>query len=87
MDRNKYFQSIHAEVVTYLSLQDPLGNTPLHLAIQNENDSMALHLLEHGADPNIFNINGQTALMNAAKRGNVTILEKLLSRGSNFTNI
>jgi ankyrin repeat protein len=48
---------------------------------------MALHLLEHGADPNIFNINGQTALMNAAKRGNVTILEKLLSRGDNFTKI
>jgi len=43
---------------------------------------MALLLIEYGADPNISNFIGHTALMNAADRGNVTLLEALLRKGA-----
>lgn len=39
------------------------GNTPLHLAIQEQNSNIATMLLEKGADPNIQNARGMNPLM------------------------
>ncbi|CAB0032200.1 unnamed protein product, partial [Trichogramma brassicae] len=42
--------------------RDKLGNTPLHLALRNDNTSTAESLLRRGADPNLADADGTTAL-------------------------
>uniref|UniRef100_A0ABD2XF55 Uncharacterized protein n=1 Tax=Trichogramma kaykai TaxID=54128 RepID=A0ABD2XF55_9HYME len=46
-----------------IDVQDELGNTPLHLAVQQGNKKKVLgSLLENGANPNLVNAEGLTAL-------------------------
>lgn len=53
-----------------LNTRDVLfGNTPLHEAVRGGNDEIASLLLENGADPELKNNDGDTALHLYAKRG------------------
>lgn len=47
--------------------------------MQCQEESCVTILLEHGADPNCMDYNGNTALHYAAAGQNVSIVEKLLS--------
>jgi len=51
-----------------LNLQDFEGNTALHLAVQENRDDISLALLEAGAEPEIKNKAGETALHGASPR-------------------
>lgn len=42
-----------------LNIKDSNGDTPLHIAARLQNDQLCNKFLEHGADPNIKNNNGQ----------------------------
>jgi ankyrin repeat protein len=57
------------------NIQNNLENTPLHLAIENNDYNMVLVLLEHGADPNIQNLYGNNAKELAEEGGNHEIIE------------
>uniref|UniRef100_A0ABD2W6L0 Uncharacterized protein n=1 Tax=Trichogramma kaykai TaxID=54128 RepID=A0ABD2W6L0_9HYME len=48
--------------------RDELGNTPLHLALEQENEEWIESLLRSGADPNLANAEGSTALRIICKR-------------------
>uniref|UniRef100_A0ABD2X6G6 Uncharacterized protein n=1 Tax=Trichogramma kaykai TaxID=54128 RepID=A0ABD2X6G6_9HYME len=75
------------EVVTkFLELgQDPnllvrkTGDSPLHLAVKNEHEMVALMLLKHGADPNLVNGSSHTPLHVI---GNDDLLKLVLKIGS-----
>uniref|UniRef100_A0ABD2XEW1 Uncharacterized protein n=1 Tax=Trichogramma kaykai TaxID=54128 RepID=A0ABD2XEW1_9HYME len=48
-----------------INAQDQLGNTPLHLSLDNRHASVAYSLLENDADPNLANKKGMTPLHSA----------------------
>lgn len=52
-----------------LNKQDINGNTPLHYAVAAQNASGVAWLLDHGADPEIRNKRGYTALALAVDPG------------------
>ncbi len=55
-----------AEVgVEAINAQNNLGDTPLHVAAARGDLEFALRLLQHGADPNVQNKRGETALHHA----------------------
>jgi ankyrin repeat protein len=64
---------------------DEMGDTPLNCAVIQENTEIAEFLLAHGADPNIPNRNGQTALEQASSRGKeagLALAKLLLAHGA-----
>src|ERR1051326_3594771 len=64
--------------------QSPDRNvTPLWEATMNGDTKAVNALLKNGADPNSALPGGETALMTAARTGNVQIIETLVARGAN----
>jgi len=66
-----------------LSEIDELGNTSLHLAVEEANENLVKFLVDQGSEINAQNIYGQTALFAAAARGFDRIVRFLLMNGSN----
>lgn len=56
------------------------GQTALHLAVRHGRVVMVRLLLSHGADANIQDSQGTTALMFAAERGHTHVARLLLER-------
>lgn len=54
------------------------GKTPLHLAVDNDDEQMIVMLLEAGADVSVATQNGITPLHVAAKKGNKKIIQRLI---------
>lgn len=77
---------------TDLNQADRSGNTPLMLAIESAAQSavdaadMVQLLLELGADPQLANTQGKTALMVAAEKGSRATLEHLLAADANVNH-
>ncbi len=64
--------------VTDMDCQDNEGNTPLMSWIESENGRCIVEeLLKYGVNVNLQNKNGMTALMSAAKQGDVRLVESL----------
>lgn len=61
---------------------DPAGNTLLHLATRNGNDSLIAALLKLKANPNARNRVGDTPLMLAAYNGKLSAASALLAGGA-----
>ena len=59
---------------------DPTGNTPVHLAVLNDNVGMLEALEKKNANLNASNINGRTPLFQAVRLEKMEALEWLLSR-------
>lgn len=57
--------------------------TPIMAATVKNNENIVDLLLSHGADPNIQDTNGKTALLYCSTFGINTIAEKLLKAGAN----
>eukprot|EP00043_Microstomoeca_roanoka_P018469 m.198337 g.198337 ORF g.198337 m.198337 type:complete len:181 (+) comp16835_c0_seq14:112-654(+) len=68
-----------------INIADKYGNTPLHLAVQQD-DSVLVHVLLHNdysvANTNVRDEEGQTPLHFAASHGNQAIIQTLLSAGA-----
>ncbi|MHC4663824.1 MAG: ankyrin repeat domain-containing protein [Planctomycetota bacterium] len=56
--------------------------TPLHLAIGLQYTILVMMLIENGADPNIKNLEGETALHMAVENGNIEAARLLLENGA-----
>ncbi|BFZ23420.1 hypothetical protein BsWGS_26459 [Bradybaena similaris] len=74
-----------------LNAQSYDGSTALMVASKNCNPEVVKHLVSHGADVNITDVSGNTALLHAADNvgdKNVEVLTTLISAGSdiNFQN-
>jgi len=63
------------------NLEDP-DATPLHIAAFKDKPEVAEVLLKHGADPNVRDKFGMTALHVAAMRGNVALVRRLVELGA-----
>lgn len=57
--------------------------TPIVQAAVNDNLEITKLLIEHGADPNYTQQNGESALADAANRGSVELTKYLLDNGAN----
>jgi ankyrin repeat protein len=66
-----------------LSAKNTEGQTPLHLAVKNDDVSMVQLLLERGADPNATAANGHKPLYDAAESGYLNIAGLLLEFSAN----
>lgn len=60
-----------------MNAQDQDGNTPLHAAARKGFSDVVELLLAHGADRDIKNNNGKTALMVARKHEHKKVIELL----------
>jgi ankyrin repeat protein len=69
----------------HINETNPIGSTPLMLAIRNDRTPVALFLLEKGADPNI-DAAGHTALHLAVARKNLEVVQALIAHGAQ-TNV
>ncbi|NXH39252.1 ANR26 protein, partial [Dicaeum eximium] len=79
----------HADVIRYLAgknwqlnLPDDLKRTPLMKAVQCQQEKCVAILLEHGADPNLADADGNTALHLAVLSGNTTVAGLLLEHNA-----
>lgn len=61
------------------------GDTALHIAACKNNESMILFLLDMGANPNMVDQQGRTAVMRAAEYGHVQSLQVLAEANSDMT--
>ncbi len=61
---------------------DGTGNTPLHYAAEWKLDNAVAVLLEKGANPNIRNANGETAIFNAIKSDSSSTIDLLMRKGA-----
>ena len=60
---------------------NPIGSTPLMMAIRNDRTPVAMFLLDKGADPNIEQA-GHTALHLAVARKNLEVVKALIAHGA-----
>ena len=65
-----------------LQIKDEVGNTPLHLAIENKKNNIAIYLINKGSDVNSINNKGETPLHIAAKWRANEIVALLIAKGS-----
>ncbi|XP_022760038.1 transient receptor potential cation channel subfamily A member 1-like [Durio zibethinus] len=63
------------------------GLTPLHSAIQGEQHTLAVYLLDKGANPNVVDNHDYTPLHMAAKTGSLKLLEHLIKKGAEIDAI
>lgn len=65
-----------------IETQDADGNTPLLLAVAQNNHRLAQHLIEQGADVNAQGKNGQSVLRTAQQKASDEIQQLLLRHGA-----
>jgi len=66
---------------------NPDGDTPLTKSILSGHSSLAIWLIDHGANIEKPLNNGRTPLMTAAGKGNMLVVEKLISAGANLDEV
>lgn len=65
---------------------DPLtGESPLHVAVTLNNETVITQLLELGASPAVQDLKGKTPVMTACEYGHLQALECLAERGIDAT--
>lgn len=79
---NKQIDTLIDQGKLYACAFDTQGNTPLMLALNDGDSTIALKLLEHDIPLDTKNVLGDTALMNAAKKNNQEVFAKLLKKGA-----
>jgi ankyrin repeat protein len=62
--------------------QDLIGETPLHLAVDNSDWEIAEELLQYKAEPNCMTVDGETPLHHSAFIGDKKMINLLLSYGA-----
>ncbi len=74
-----------------LPLNDPMGTTPLMMAVARDDVPSMLcimrELIDHGADVNATNTVGETALMWASQWGRAEYIELLLAAGADVNQV
>ena len=74
----------HAAKPRDLDLIDSHGNTPLHLAVQQNNHEAAFLLIKNGADINARDEKGRTPLHRAAGYNAITVARLLIESGADI---
>lgn len=69
-----------------IDVPDKRGNTPLHYTVRAGHFNTVKNLLLDGANPNIKNNNGDTALITASKRRFYNIIRDIIQFGT-YTNV
>ena len=72
-------QGLELSVLDVNTPFDPLGNRCLHFWIHDEN--LALFYLKKGADPNLPNVDQETALHYAAEKASLRVLKHIVGMG------
>ena len=85
-DVQKFSRILEKRDMSVINFQDENGYTPLHYAIQENKYELVIQLLDTGADFELPNKYGNTALIRAVAsfRGDGRIIKLLLSKGADF---
>lgn len=67
-----------------LDEQDSNGNTPLILAVQNQDVQKVKELIEKGCDVNITTKIGQSAIWDAFEYNNLEMIQLLIDAGADI---
>jgi len=80
---------VNCEGIGYgsLLLSDVVARGNPLLSKSHENNRMAVHLIERGADVNRADSDGKTPLMRAARVGNVALASYLIERGAHVDSV
>jgi ankyrin repeat protein len=70
------------DVNVHTEQRDEKGRTPLRIAVENDSPTIALMLLEAGADPNAKSPDGAGILGVAVAKGDSPVVEKLIAAGA-----
>lgn len=70
------------DVNVHTGQRDANGHTPLRIAVENDRPSIAMMLLEAGADPNAKSPDGADILGVAVAKGDSPVVEKLIAAGA-----
>lgn len=70
------------DVNVHTEQRDAMGHTPLRIAVKNDNPTIAIMLLEAGADPNAKSPDGAGILGVAVAKGDSPVVEKLIAAGA-----
>ncbi len=65
-----------------VNIQDSMGRTALHIAVEKSDILKSARLLNEGADPNLTDKKGQSALHLAVMAGNPDMVAMLLAAGA-----
>ena len=63
---------------------DSYGRYPLLISCRKGNLNIIKYLIEHGADPNVHNINDYTSIMAACHYGHLDVVKLLMEYGANL---
>lgn len=84
----KKLQEKNIDIKTQMGKTDNYGNTPLHLACENENIGLINYLLENGAKDYINcendTVGNETPLLCAYEKGNTGIMNLLIENGASL---
>jgi ankyrin repeat protein len=75
------------DVNVHTGQRDEKGRTPLRIAVDNDSPTIALMLLEAGADPNAKSPDGTDILGVAVAKGDSPVVEKLIAAGAKADGI
>lgn len=70
------------DVNVHTGQRDENGHTPLRIAVENDSPTIAIMLLEAGADPNATSPDGADILGVAVAKGDSPVVEKLVAAGA-----
>lgn len=69
-----------------LNIKDVEGNTPLFMAVKNDNKEMVKYLLKHGASIKTKNLKGENAIIYASRLGKKDIVDFFVKNYKEFIN-
>jgi len=70
-----------------INKKDKFGYTPLHIAITNKHEDMAVLLLKNGADPSIQDKDGFTSLHYAAEYNMLKVAKRIIEKNPRILHI
>ena len=82
-DLCRYLDPILKRIKDTINVRNKKGDTPLIVALREDNQVLAKYLIDQGADVNLSGNNGDTPIYIATKNDNAVLVKYLIDNGAN----
>ncbi len=79
----QYLDPILNKIKDAINVRNKRGDTPLIVALREDNRTLAEYLIDQGADVNLSGDNGDTPVFTATKNNNAVLVKYLIDNGAN----